>query len=68
MEIIREYWENGNLKTKGQLNENGQKEGKWKFYYKGGQIRAEGQYKDDKRLGVWKYYTIQKERGRLWKK
>ncbi|MFM1877012.1 MAG: hypothetical protein RL266_2749 [Bacteroidota bacterium] len=37
-------------------DENGLKQGNWKKLYKNGKVRYEGQFKDDKPVGLFKYY------------
>ena len=39
-----------------QKDENGLKQGSWKKLYKNGRVRYEGQFKDDKPVGLFKYY------------
>ncbi len=39
-----------------QKDENGLKQGNWKKLYKNGKTRYEGQFKDDKPIGLFKYY------------
>jgi hypothetical protein len=84
-----EYHPNGALKTRGKLNENGNREGLWVAYYDNGikwsesyymdgirdghsltfypngQVRYIGEYKNDEKIGEWKFYnedgTLQKE-------
>lgn len=41
---------------------NGLKQGKWKFFYPGGNVKTEGNYRDDKRNGYFKEYD---EKGML---
>lgn len=40
------------------VNENGQKTGVWKKYYDNGNLRYEGQFKDGKEVGVFKFYSM----------
>ena len=42
---------------------NGKREGLWieKYDQSGGQIRIKGDYKDDKEIGIWKYYNSKGE-------
>lgn len=39
-----------------QTDENGLKQGKWKKLHKNGRVRYEGQFKDNKPVGLFKYY------------
>jgi antitoxin component YwqK of YwqJK toxin-antitoxin module len=53
---IEEYTNSGQVVSTGTTDEKGVKEEYWKFYYPGGEVRQEGQYRDDKRTGTWKFY------------
>jgi uncharacterized protein len=46
----------GNIAGEGIVKEDGVKDGPWKEYYADGKLKAEGNYKDDKRVGEWKFY------------
>ncbi len=52
------YNDNGLLLSEGIVDEAGNSNGKWKDYYSKGNIKAEGQYKDNRRTGIWKFYSI----------
>ncbi len=52
----RIYDNNGKVVAEGIVTEKGEKEGKWKFYYENGQVRAEGRYVRNMRTGTWKFY------------
>jgi antitoxin component YwqK of YwqJK toxin-antitoxin module len=65
--VHREYDENGNvigsevysndiLLAEGIYDEQGRRQGLWKFYYLNGEIKEQGKYKDDKRIGTWRYF------------
>ncbi|MFK5959346.1 MAG: toxin-antitoxin system YwqK family antitoxin [Lutibacter sp.] len=41
-----------------QLNANGERTGVWKKYHNNKRIRYQGQFKDGKEVGVFKYYSI----------
>ncbi|HAN40046.1 MAG TPA: hypothetical protein DCQ29_14185, partial [Chitinophagaceae bacterium] len=41
------YFQNGNIKSTGNLNDKGNKEGEWKFYYNSGILKDVSNYKDD---------------------
>lgn len=41
---VKEQWPNGQLKSKGQLNANNKKLGRWEYYYENGNKEAEGSY------------------------
>jgi antitoxin component YwqK of YwqJK toxin-antitoxin module len=53
---VEEYDNSGQVVSSGLTNDKGIKEEYWKFYYPGGQVRLEGNYKNDKRTGTWKFY------------
>ncbi len=50
------YNENGTLVSRGQVNEYNKKIGKWEFFYKTGELKAEGNYDKNRRIGHWKFY------------
>ncbi len=53
---IKEFSNSGQVISAGVTDEKGTKEEFWQFFYAGGQVRLEGNYKNDKRSGVWKFY------------
>lgn len=55
------YYFNGNIKSKGQF-ENNQATGTWTHYYENGKIKMEGGLRENLPEGYWKYYY---ENGRL---
>tara|TARA_R110000868_G_scaffold403248_1_gene680332 strand:+ start:4122 stop:4676 length:555 start_codon:yes stop_codon:yes gene_type:complete len=60
--ISKEYYENGNLETKG-IKSNQIKIGDWKYYYPSGKYQGGGKYRNGKRNGQWKWFH---ENGELW--
>lgn len=52
------YNELGQKIGEGIINEQGRKIGSWTDLYSTGEIRAKGNYKDNKRSGAWTYYFI----------
>lgn len=65
--IRREYTETGEIKNsfiykngyvigEGIVKEDGVKDGHWKEFYTNGVLQAEGDYKEGKPIGEWKYY------------
>ena len=52
-----EFYANGTLKGKGTVQADGQKEGKWKYFYGNGLMMSEGEYKDGHKVGKWKYWN-----------
>lgn len=57
--IGSEIYSRGVLLAKGIIDENGNKQGKWEYYYETGELKAEGEYKDDLKVGLWKYLFIE---------
>ena len=55
-DIKTTYYENGQLKSTVQLNENGERNGTWESYYKTGQLKNKGEYKNGEQEGVWEEY------------
>jgi len=62
---VTEYYDNGSIKNiSSQLNiiyKGGSvssigKTGEYKEYYENGNLKLQGQYKKDKRIGIWKWY------------
>lgn len=60
MKVMKEFWPNGKLKYYNEMRRNAA--GKWmkngigRAYYDHGVLEREGTYKDDVRVGQWKYY------------
>ena len=50
-----EYWDNGDLETKGNYI-NGLRNGYWENYYVNGIINSKGNYLNGKRNGYWEDY------------
>jgi len=51
------YNDNGLLLSEGIIDEAGNRNGKWKDLYANGKIKAEGQYLNNRRSGMWKFYN-----------
>jgi antitoxin component YwqK of YwqJK toxin-antitoxin module len=47
-----EYWDNGNVMVKGQLNSKGQREGIWEEFFKNGNIRRRTPYVGGEKDGI----------------
>ncbi len=47
---------NGNIVGDGIIDEKGYKQGKWNEFYETGELRAEGNYKNNEKIGLWKWY------------
>ncbi len=53
---IKEFNNSGQIIADGISDDKGQKDEYWKFYFSGGNIRSEGNFRDNKRIGLWKFY------------
>ena len=49
-------YDEGQLTGEGIMDEKGIQQGLWKEYHPNGQLRAQGEYKDGKRIGEWVFY------------
>ena len=56
-----DYYENGQLKEKGNLKD-GKENGLWEFFYENGQLERRGNNKDGEMDGLWEFYQ---ENGQL---
>ena len=54
-----EYYSNGDVWIKGQLNSKGQREGLWEFFYLNGNIKWRTSYKGGKKDGIQTFYDEQ---------
>ncbi len=54
--ISGKKYEMGILLAEGILDDQGRRQGPWIYYYSTGEKKAEGEYKDDKKIRDWKYY------------
>jgi len=52
----KEYSNSGQLVADGVTDEKGQKDEFWQFFFPGGNLRSEGNFKDNLRDGTWKFY------------
>lgn len=52
------YDSEGNIIGKGIVDVEGNKVGDWFYYYKNGNIKSKGKYKNNRRTGLWNYYFI----------
>jgi antitoxin component YwqK of YwqJK toxin-antitoxin module len=50
------YDDNGVLLSKGVIDKEGNRQGDWLDYYRGGTVRAAGQYLNNLREGKWQFY------------
>ena len=55
-EKTKNYHDNGNLKSEGQYDADGNGIGEWKFYYESGKLQKTGNYLNGTPDGEWKYY------------
>lgn len=53
--ITKEFYENGNLKSKGRIDEKGRRYGYWEFFDEKGRVRTVGKYKDGFKDSTWIY-------------
>jgi uncharacterized protein len=51
------YNDNGLKASEGIVDEEGNRNGKWKDFYADGKIMDEGQYSSNRRTGQWKFYS-----------
>ena len=51
-------YEAGIVLFEGIVDEMGRKQGPWKEFYRTGELKAEGNYKDNLKVGKWVYYFI----------
>jgi len=49
---------------RGRYDNSGKKNGEFTLYYDDGQVESTGEFKDDKRFGLWKYYF---PNGKIWR-
>ncbi|GAB5555974.1 MAG: toxin-antitoxin system YwqK family antitoxin [Schleiferiaceae bacterium] len=67
--IHREYDDNGNvinskqyskgiLLAEGIFDDMGRRQKTWKYYYETGELKAQGDFKDDLKVRTWKYFFI----------
>lgn len=54
--VASKIYENGVLLSEGIVDEQGRRQGPWKFFYPDRQLKAEGSYRDDRKIGNWRYY------------
>tara|TARA_Y100000034_G_scaffold108914_1_gene139689 strand:+ start:1569 stop:2291 length:723 start_codon:yes stop_codon:yes gene_type:complete len=52
----KSWWKNGNIRSREHYNKFGKKHGVSTFYYKDGDKKVEGEYFNDKEVGVWNFY------------
>ncbi len=53
------YDDYGNVISKGVVNDDGKKDGKWEFYYPSGELKSAGKYKNGRKSGKWTFYFIE---------
>lgn len=59
-EFIKNYDDQGNLKSEGWI-QNNQKTDFWTFYYNDGTIEKKGHFSNDKKTDYWYFYTKNKK-------
>lgn len=50
------YDDKGNITGIGNVNEEGKKQGEWRFYYVTGELKSKGVYKNNRKTGEWRFY------------
>ena len=50
------YNDNGIVISKGVIDEQGIRKGKWRNFYVTGELKSEGEYQNNSRVGNWKFY------------
>lgn len=57
-EIInaRIFNDNGKVVSEGMLTEDGKKEGLWKNFFEDGELKSEGNFKNNRQVGEWKFF------------
>ncbi|MEN9948731.1 MAG: hypothetical protein RL106_1554, partial [Bacteroidota bacterium] len=56
--IINQVYQMGKKVAEGKLDNDGMRQGVWKEYFLSGELKAEGEYKDNQRVGEWKYFEV----------
>ena len=56
-----EIYLQGILLAKGLIDEEGKRQGYWEEYYKNGNIKSKGKYKNSFRIGEWNYFFKNKK-------
>lgn len=55
--VVASYtYKEGKIISEGIIDDEGVKDGPWKEFYEGGQLRAEGMYSLGNRIGRWRFY------------
>jgi len=54
--VESKIYDDGILLFEGIVDNAGKRQGPWKEYYKTGELKAEGRYEDNLKIGNWKYY------------
>ena len=54
--ITNQVFQMGKMVAEGKLDDEGMRQGIWKEYFLSGELKAEGEYKDNQRIGEWKYF------------
>ena len=52
----KEFNESGNVISQGVMNNKGLKNEHWKFYFSNGNVRSEGDFRENMRTGKWSFY------------
>jgi antitoxin component YwqK of YwqJK toxin-antitoxin module len=54
--ISSKIYDDDRILAEGIISSSGQRNGYWKLYYSDGTLKAEGEYKNNKKIGKWLYY------------
>lgn len=59
--INSSIYNNGIKLAEGIYDEQGRRQGLWKYFFVTGEIKEQGSYKNDKKTGTWKYFFLNGE-------
>ena len=68
--ITNQVYQMGKMVAEGNLDNDGMRQGIWKEYFLSGELKAQGEYKDNERVGEWKYFDLEGRTeliGKYWK-
>lgn len=54
--IASKIYKDGKVLYEGIVDEEGRKQGSWKWFFETGELKARGSYKDNFKIGKWEYY------------
>lgn len=56
--VDSKLYQQGILLAQGIYDEQGRKQKEWKYFYLTGELKEQGNYRNDKKVGTWKYFFI----------